>query len=274
MNAFEKLLALLDGKMDTPAAFGWFHLLAIALVIVGIVVVCLTCKNIGDKKFRIVVLCVSLLLIVFEIYKQLNFSYDPSTDIWDYQWYAFPFQFCSTPMYVMLLIACLKECKFRDFLCSFLATFGLFAGLIVMILPGDVFIGTIGINIQTMVHHGSMVVMGVFMFVSGKAKIEHKTILKAAAVFAVLVVTAFVLNTIFHFAGNGETFNMFYIGPYVPCHLILLSDLWAVLPYPVWLLVYIVGFTLAGYIMLLIAMLIKKIVVTIKNKKQTNIQKS
>lgn len=267
MNIFEKFLALLDGKMTTPTAFGWFHILAIVLVIVGIVVVCLTCKQLTDKQFRIITLCASLLLIIFEIYKQLNFSYNPSTDTWDYQWYAFPFQFCSTPMYVMLLIACLKEGKFRDFLCSFLATFGLFAGLIVMILPGDVFIDTIGINIQTMVHHGTMVVMGVFMFVSGRAKIQHKTILKGAAVFAVLVAMAFVLNIIFHYAGNGETFNMFYIGPYIPCHLILLSDLWAVLPYPIWLIIYIAGFTLAGYVMLLIAMLIKKIATTINNKK-------
>ena len=26
MNAFEKFLASLDGKMPTPEAFGWFHL--------------------------------------------------------------------------------------------------------------------------------------------------------------------------------------------------------------------------------------------------------
>ena len=271
MNAFEKFLALLDGRMNTPPAFGWFHLLAIALVIVGIVVVCLTCRNISDKKFRIIVLCVSLLLIGFEIYKQLNFSYDPSTDTWDYQWYAFPFQFCSTPMYVMLLIACLKEGKFRDFLCSFLATFGLFAGLIVMIVPGDVFISTIGINIQTMVHHGAMVVMGVFMYVSGKAKIEHKTVLKGAAVFAVFVVVAFGSNMLFHHFGNGENFNMFYIGPYIPCHLPVLSTIWPLVPYPIWLIIYLVGFTAAAYIMLLAAMLIKKIVQKVKNNKQNNI---
>ena len=43
MNIFEKFLALLDGKMTTPTAFGWFHILSIVLVIVGIDVVCLTC---------------------------------------------------------------------------------------------------------------------------------------------------------------------------------------------------------------------------------------
>ena len=165
MNFFEKILQVLDADMTRPTMYGWFHLVALLVVIGLIVLVVFKCKNLSEKAFRTIILTTAIVLIIFEIYKQLNFSYNPDSDTWDYQWYAFPFQFCSSPMYVLLLIGCLKECKFRNFLCSFMATFGLFAGIGVMLYPSTVFIETIGINIQTMIHHGSMVVIGVLMFI-------------------------------------------------------------------------------------------------------------
>jgi len=268
MNGFEKLLELLDGKMETPTAFGWFHILSILVVIGLIVTVVFTCRNLSNKTFKIITITTASVMLLLEVYKQFNYSYNPANGEWSYQWYAFPFQFCSTPMYVLLLAGLVKPGKFQDFLCSFLATFGLFAGLIVMILPGDVFIKTIGINIQTMVHHGLMIVIGVFMYVSGRAKLEHKTILKGAAVFGVLIVAAFLMNVLFHYTGDIENhdFNMFYIGPYIPTHLIILSDIYAI-NYYLFLASYLFGFTLAGYIMLLIAMLISFITKKIKQSK-------
>ena len=132
---------------------------------------------------RIVVLTYSILGIILEIYKQLNFSFNSTSGEWSYQWYAFPFQFCSTPMYVGLIAGCCKEGGFQKFLYSYLATFALFAGLSVMFYPGDVFTRTIGINIQTMVCHGGMVVMGIYLWFSKQVKFEFKTILKALSVF-------------------------------------------------------------------------------------------
>lgn len=262
MNFFEKILAALDGKMTTPTIYSWFHIMWLIIVIAFVALVVLKCKNISDKTFRIIILSTAIGLIAFEIYKQLNFSYDPSIDTWDYQWYAFPFQFCSSPMYVLLLAGIIKDGKFRDYLCSFMATFGLFAGIAVMLYPATVFIKTIGINIQTMVHHGSMVVIGVLMYVSGRAKIEHKTVLKGAAVFGVIVVMALIMNTLFYYFGDGSTFNMLFIGPFAEsCTLPLVEIFYtpvceSVILYILFLLIYVVGFTLAGYVMSLFAMLI------------------
>ncbi len=274
MNFFEKILEALDGKMIKPTLYGWFHIVALVVMIALIVLVVFKCRKLSDKAFRIIVLSTALTLIVFEIYKQLNFSYNPSTDTWGYQWYAFPFQFCSSPMYVLLLIALLKEGKFRNFLCSFMATFGLFAGIGVMLFPSTVFIDTIGINIQTMVHHGSMVVMGVLMYVSGRAKLEHKTILKGTAVFGVLVAVALAMNIIFHYAGDGSTFNMFFIGPFASsCDIPVANLLYTPVTnnafmWVVFLIGYFGGFMLCGYIMLLIAMLIATINKKVKAKKE------
>lgn len=267
MNWFENILKVLDARMQTPTSYGWFHLLCLLIMIVLIVVVCLTCRNLSSKQFRIITLVVSIILILFEVYKQLNFSFDSNSGNWGYQWYAFPFQFCSTPMYVLFLIGVLKENKFQNYLCSFIATFGLFAGISVMLYPNDVFVSTIGINIQTMVHHGAMVVMGIFMYVSKRVEFKHKTILKGACVFICLVLIALALNIIFHYSGNTSTFNMFYISPYFGCHLPILSIIYSNMPYIVFLLIYIFGFVLCGYIVLLIAMGINKFQSFLRNKK-------
>ena len=192
---------------------------------------------------------------MLEIYKQLIFSYNPATDVWSFQWYAFPFQFCATPMYLLPIVAVVKNEKVRDAIYSFLATYALFAGTAVMFYPSDVFISEIGINIQTMVHHGGMVALGVLMYTTGKAKFSHKTILKGLPVFTIFVTLALIMNVAFKYYGDpNQTFNMFFISPYYPCTLPVLSMFFGVVPYPVFLLIYLFGFTLAGYVMLLIAM--------------------
>lgn len=259
MNWFEKFLALLNGQMARPEMYGWFHILSLAIMIGLIVLVCFTCRKLKYKTFKTLCITISLILILFEVYKQLNYSYNPTTDMWNYQWYAFPFQFCSTPMYVLLLVGLTRPGKFQDFLCSFLATFGLFAGIAVMLYPSTVFIETIGINIQTMVHHGLMVVVGVFMLVSGRAKLNHKTLLKAVVVFATLATIAYVGNILFYHFGNGETFNMFFISPYGVCDIPILITIQPLVPHIIFLLAYLLGFSLAAYIVLLFAMMIGKI---------------
>lgn len=115
MNFFEQILVGLDAKMPLPEAYSWFHLMCWGLVIVIATLLCLyAVKHRNDQEklvrfTRIVVLTYSILGIILEIYKQLNFSFNSTSGEWSYQWYAFPFQFCSTPMYVGLIAGCCKE---------------------------------------------------------------------------------------------------------------------------------------------------------------------
>lgn len=266
---FELILKALDGQMTTPTSFGWYHLVCLTLVVALCAVVVLTARNLSDKQFNLIVGITAGVLLLLEVYKQLNFSYEYATDTWSYQWYAFPFQFCSTPMYVMLAGVLVRNEKVRQSLFSFLATYGLFAGTAVMLYPNDVFIGTIGINVQTMVHHGMMVVIGVFMYVSGRVKLSHKTVLHALPTFCALVFLALTANILYgHFGDSEQTFNMFFISPYYECTLPVLSLIEPLVPYPVFLCCYIFGFTAAGYVMSLIAMLVGKLV-RLARQKQT-----
>ena len=120
MSFFEKLLEIFYARMQRPEPWGWFHLLFWGLSIGGAVLLCVLHKKDKPERVRKVVLTVAITVILLEIYKQITFSFSNGTTF-DYQWYAFPFQFCSTPMYVGLLAGLIKKGKVHDALCAYLA---------------------------------------------------------------------------------------------------------------------------------------------------------
>ncbi len=263
MSFWQSVLAFLDTSMETPPSFGWFHLMWVAISFLALIPLLRFPKHQNQDHVRRVVLTTAILVIILEVYKQINYSFSYEDGIaFDYQWYAFPFQFCSTPMYVGLLAGLVKKGKVHDSLCAYLATYAIFAGTAVMIYPNDAFVRTIGINIQTMICHGSMITIGIYLYATGHVKLEHKTICKAMPVFAVTVSMAAVMNEIAYRVGllETETFNMFFISPYCDPSLLIYSDVQRVVPFPWSLVIYILGFTVAAYLILLIAMGIGKLV--------------
>lgn len=263
MKFLGTLLEILDADMKVPEMYGWFHLSFFALSIIAGILLCRYKKNGGEKFVRKLLLVSAIIVFVLEIYKQINytFSYDGTNIISDYQWYSFPFQFCSTPMYISFLAAFVKSKKLHESMCTYLATFSVFAGLCVMFYPPQVFVDTIGINIQSMICHGTMISVGIYLLGSEYVKTDHKTILKAIPVFAVCVALASVMNEIAYFSGllEKETFNMFFISPHCEPSLPVYSIVQAYVPFPWCLIIYISVFSLAAYVILLIAMLLKNI---------------
>lgn len=264
MDILKNILRILDADMEEPTSYGWFHLVFIALVVGATVLLCvMSKKDKNENAARRLVLITSIVVIALEIYKQINysFSYSGESIAFDYQWYIFPFQFCSMPMYIGLLAGLLKKGKLQAALYSFLATYALFGGLCVFAYPEQVFISTIGINIQSMVCHGLMIVVGAYLLYTGCVKFEHKTMLRAMSVFAVCIICAMVLNEIAYFSGllDNETFNMFFISPHCEPSLPVYSLVQAEVPYPWCLFIYFAGFSAAAYIILLAAMGIHKL---------------
>lgn len=264
MNLTAKVLTLLDTAMSRPPIYGWFHIMWLVITVGATVVLCRRFGKNKDKYAPTIVLAVAVAVTLLEVYKQINYTFtvsDTGVVSGDFQWYAFPFQFCSMPMYVGLLTGLFRKGKVHDALYAFLATYSVFAGVCVMLYPQDVFIETVGINIQTMICHGSMIAVGVYLLYSGYVKIEHRTVLKAMPVFAVAVALAAVMNEVAHLTGllQTETFNMFFISPHCEPSLPVYSLVQQVVPFPWCLLIYIAVFTLAAYIILLLAMLIRNL---------------
>ena len=250
--------------MPCPAPYGWFHLTFFALAILIGILLCVTHKKGDDARVRRAVFVTGVIVVALEIFKLFVFSFyvEGGKLIWDFQWYVFPWQFCSTPMYISVLTGVFRKGKIHQSLMAFLATYAVFAGVCVMFYPSDVFISQIGINVQTMICHGSMITIGIYLYGSGYVKTEHKTFLRALPVFAATVSIAALLNEIVFHSGilNGETFNLFFISPHFEGSLPVYSLVQKVVPFPWCMIIYILAFSIAAYIIMLGAWGIKKLV--------------
>lgn len=270
MNTFEKIIHFLEPEMTRPTNYGWFHLMFFGIVILSTVLLCVFFKNCRDKTFRKIMLIGWVIMLALEIYKQLVFSFelgDDGTVTWEYLWYAFPYQLCSTPLYVLPFVAFMKESGVRDAFVAYMSLFALFGGVAVYFYPNDVFVQTIGINIQTMIHHGLQIVLGIFCTVYCRKKFNTKFLLKSIAVFAGAVTIAVLLNEAVYGAFNAkgieDAFNMFYISRHFECTLPILSSIYAKVPYVAFIAIYIFGFAVISVILYLIQ---KGIILLTKNK--------
>lgn len=272
MDFLGRIIELFHASMNTPELYKWFHILFLIITAVVTTLICYIFRDCSQKKFNKIVLSIWIIMIILEIYKQVafSFSYVDGKVYFDYNWNFFPFQLCSTPFYVFPLICFMKEGKTRDTLISYAMTFSLFGGIAVMLYPGDVFYTWIGINIQTMIHHGSQVAIGIFCVVHNRMKLNIKYWAKGIILFVIFVTIAFLLNvvvgSILQNDGIGEVFNMFYIGPYYPCTLPLLSVIYPNIPYVLFLILYVLGFILISFIIFIIEYKIYKLVLK-KNEK-------
>ena len=260
MNTFEKFVYWLQGTMETPTVFGWYHIMCLGILVALCFAVGFISRKASDKTVRIVLLITTAILLIFEVIKQVVFAFEYNDGVvtWDYSWYAFPFQFCSVPMYVGFLASLLKECKLREGLYTFLGTYSLFAGLSVMIFPASVYMSYVAINIHTMLHHGAMVVLGVMLWTSGRIPFTLKAMLKAVLVFVALASIALVMNFIFYAVKPGVEFNMFFISPYYECEIPVANLIhhiyWLFLP------AYFIVFTVIAFVVFYIVFLIRKFI--------------
>lgn len=259
MNVFEKILHFLEFEIERPQIFGWFHIMCVAILVVACVYACVKLRDCSEGTYRKIVIVCWACMLVLEIYKQLVLAMEINEYrivTWEYQWYAFPFQLCSTPIFVMPFVAIMKDGAVRKSLIWFLCFFSVFGGLTVIAYPNEVFASTLGINIQTMVHHGMQIFIGVLSVARFRSEFSIKSYFKSIPVFAVLVVMATVLNEIMYAVLSTEgaevMFNMFYISRHFGCTLPLLSMVYSAVPYVAFVLIYIVGFLICAFAIFLI----------------------
>ena len=263
MNKFEELLYFLQGEMTEPKAFGWFHILWLILSAIAIFVLYKRKKYYSDKQLKIVLGVYGIIALILEVLKQLiwTFNYDTATNIvtWDYNWYAFPFQLCTTPIFVSLICLFLKKGKVRNSLLSYMAFITILGSIATVILPNNCFVSDILVNIHTMWLHLGSFVVSVYLIMCGEVKTNFKSLKGASIVFLIFVGIALFMNLFVYNIGilNKEEFNMFYISPYFISELPGFNFLQSNLPYIPYLTLYVCALILGGAIICYIAKLIK-----------------
>ncbi|MBE6150020.1 MAG: hypothetical protein E7170_04795 [Firmicutes bacterium] len=263
MNLFEKILYLLQKEMTEPEAFGWFHILWIIITIVSIIFLYKIRNRYNEKQLKLVLGTYGFIALVLEILKQIiwSFNYENGVVIWDYQWYAFPFQLCTTPIFVSIICVFLKKNKIRDALLSYLAFTTILGGLMTILIPDSCLVETILVNIHTMwLHCGSFVISIYLIF--NEVKLNIKSLISSFITFIIFVFIAQILNIIIYNIGilNDEVFNMFYISPYFISELPIFNTIQQNVPFILYLLIYIVVICLGSTMIYLVSKTIKNII--------------
>ncbi len=262
MNAIEIFIkSIADWTVDVPTFYGWFHLVWLGITAVSCAVVFAMHGKISQKAVDITLIVWGTALILLEIIKQLlcSFHYDGQTVTWSYGWWVFPFQFCSCPLYLALPAGIIRKGKVKDALLSFLASYALFGGLVALVYPANMFTTSGFLSMHTMLWHSSMVVICTMLFASGAVKPTFKKLLSATVIFIILATIAVILNVIVSNCTDISGFNMFFISPYESWDVPIVKLIFDNVPYPVYLMLYLLGFFAAAGLVFLTARGIAKI---------------
>lgn len=259
LSAVEKALTWLKKTISLPMPFGALHLAFLA----GILLSCVACLAVGKrvkrKHVNLVLFITASVLIFMETVKQLYYAYNPAKNTWQYAWGEFPFQFCSTPMYIMMLAALCRKGKLYDACTAFIATYGLFAGILVVILvPSSVLVPDLFLSVHTLTYHSVMIIIPAFLYGTNTVKPQFNTLQKALPIFLCLVGMAMFMNALYARYGNpNHQFNMFFISPKGNTPIGFVNNIIPKMSAFTIALCYTVIFTIAALLTLLFAMLVK-----------------
>ena len=172
-----------------------------------------------EQSDRVLFFC-GVFLAVSEVYKQI-FLY-VAVNHEHYNWWFFPFQLCSLPMYLCLVFPFLKNRKLKTSIATFMQDFNLLGGIAALAVPD----GFRGIHWTLTLHgylwHILLVLIGIWIFLNGKSDLSRRGFLCTLPVFAVSCCIAMLINVLA--PGHGEA-DMFYISPYYPTTQIVFHDI-------------------------------------------------
>lgn len=238
--------------MDKPGIISWFHFIMLILIIGATITVNILFKNTSEKVYKRILLITWIILIILEIFKQLVQSYhygDPS--YWEYSIRDFPFSICSMPYFfipIILFVNKEKHPKIVDASIGYLCLITLIAGITVCIYTDMVTSTYIFINIQTLIHHGSQVMLGVFIYVWNRKSITFKTYYRSLIAFAITAVIAIIINISFY----PNFINMFFINPLFITNFPVGNIIQEKAGYPVYLICFLAMISLAAYLTYLV----------------------
>lgn len=166
---------------------------------------------ISDKTFSFILTGCGLFLAGCELYKQLFLYY--AINQGHYDWWYFPFQLCSIPMYLCLLTPRLPDGWLKTALCTFLQDYSILGGVAALIVPEGFSNIHWSLTTHGYVWHILLIFVSVLIALTGRADVSRKGFRRTLPLFFTFSTIALIINVAA--PGHGQA-NMFYISPYYP----------------------------------------------------------
>lgn len=208
--------------MTPPQAYGAFHLAFFFGGLICVAAIAFLCARFCSERQGVWILfSVGVLLAVGEGYKQLFYTAYYGNG--SYQWHMFPFQLCSMPMYLCLLLPFLRKKEHRRAVLCFLSSFGLMGGFVSYLSPQTMCRNTWNMTLHSFLWHMLLILIGVCAGIllckeskSRARRLRMRTYLAAVGQYVGFAVIAFGINCLCYSAigYDGTLTNMFYVGPH------------------------------------------------------------
>ena len=174
------------------------------------------------KAYKRNLFTIGLVLIASEIAKQYTLTFQLNQGQYNF-WYL-PFQLCSIPMYVCLILPFVSGERAESALLSFLADFGLLGGILSFADVSGMHYPLPVLTIHSYLWHIALILIGIYAgrILTGGTKKEttawahslfFTSFIGAALLYLACCCIATALNVGLHAKG---TINMFYISPLYP----------------------------------------------------------
>lgn len=192
----KKLFELLSTqfKNGEPKLWGSFHIISLVISLTIAIILIAALWKTTKKEIATFWILFAFWIILFTIECLKQFYAGSKIDgsgnwYWKYdtRW-SVPFVLCSMPLYfIPLYLVTYKTKMFKTIILDFIGVYCLYGGAFVMILyPGDVFTSTIFISTHSMIFHGAMLIIGMFLVINNIIKFSWKTVGFAFLIFMIL----------------------------------------------------------------------------------------
>ncbi len=160
-------------------------------------------------RYRRLYLVCGLLMAASEIWKQLTLTLLVGEG--SYIWWYFPFQLCSVPMYLCLLLPWVRSERLRRALLTFLMDFGLLSGSFTFFDTSGLQYSYAPLTVHSYLWHLLLIALGLFTGLTQTQLRRWRSFPGAGILFLCGCGLATVFNLALHPLGK---INMFYISPH------------------------------------------------------------
>lgn len=220
---------------------------------------------------RVFFLC-GVLMLCSEIWKQLvlTFTLNHGT----YNWWYFPFQLCSIPMYILLAYPWVRRESARRMLLAFLMSFCLLGGIAVFADTSGLLYPLTALTVHSWIWHFLLILIGISAGAAYFLRLRNdtKNILFSRTLSRALPLRPFFHAVILYFAccALAELFNltldrygminMFYINPHLQMQQVVFRDLVPLIGNLPAILVYITATAAGAFLFFLVWNLLFRII--------------
>ena len=254
----DKLIHFFQYQVEEPGLFSLFHIVFLVIIVSMTVFISIRFKNCSEKTYKKIILICWIICLIMESIKQIvkSFVYG-SPSYFKYSFYDLPFHLCSLIYYIAPVLIFVKREKasfLYDSLSWFMAIFSLFGGVIVILFNSIVMSTLLYTNIQTMIHHGIQVLLGVFIVTWNRKRLNIYSFLKSLVILSVYTILAILINVLITPVSNG--IDMFYVNPYEVSVIPVINEIHRNVGFIPYLMVYLLLIILMGFITYMVEVLI------------------